>query len=167
MRATDESDASQPGVDRDPSPGRPANPRADRWLSAILFVVFVVMTVTAWQYPAPAGTLPLLVGAVGSVLTAVLVARAFGSRHEDREAVPAGSQRGRIAMFLWFGAAILCVIVAGILAGAPLFVAAFLRLRERQPWSYAVLAAIPVPLVLYVVVERSFGLYLFRGLFWE
>lgn len=156
--------------DLQPAPGwtreTRSNRRVDRWLSLILFAVFAGMTAAAWNYPPVARTFPLLVGLAGSALSGVLV-----MRHVVRADTPGGDASGapvrpRLAVLLWFGTAIGLVVLGGILAGTPTFIVLFLTVRERQPFWRSTAAAISVPLVLYGVIERTLGLYLFRGVLW-
>jgi hypothetical protein len=74
------------------------------------------------------------------------------------------SQRDRLAMFGWVAAALGAMSVFGLVTGGALFVGAFLRVRERESWSFALLGAAGVVLVLHVILERVFGVPLYAGL---
>ena len=143
-----------------------SGPRTDAWLSALLLALFTAMTAAATRYPNPAGIFPLIVGAAGSVLAAVLLVRHVVAARATPQESAAVSLRPHLAMYLWMLAAIGLVAIGGILAGAAVFTTLFLRLRERRPLLSSVLAAVSLPLVLYVVIDRGFGLPLYQGL-WQ
>ena len=114
---------------------------------------------------APARQLPLLVGSVGTGLSAAIFVRQFRALGSVGVAL-SEAWRPRVAMVGWLAVAIVSIVLAGILAGSALFVAAFLLLRERQSWAFVAPATLALPLVLYTGIEWSFGLYLYRGVFW-
>jgi hypothetical protein len=133
-------------------------------LSAILLTVFAAMGLTARTYPNPAGTFPLIVGAIGSALAVIVLVRsaaALGATG-DRSAAP--SALPHAVMFGWILAAIGLIAAAGILLGAAAFTTVFLTVRERRPLKFALPSALSLPLVLHVVIERGFSLPLYGGL---
>jgi hypothetical protein len=66
-------------------------------------------------------------------------------------------------MFGWLAVLIAGAFIAGLAAGLPLFVLAFLRVRSRERWPVAVTLAAGVWLFLHIGLERLLRISLYRG----
>ena len=131
--------------------------RADGWLSAVFFVGFAAMTIVATTYPAIARAMPMLVGTLGMVLSAIQFVRTVSGRRDSAPRETTADSSGHFLMFAWLIAAVALVGLLGILAGGALFVVLFLRARLAEAWW----SAIPSGLVLSTValkLGRAVGL---------
>ena len=143
----------------------PSLQRADGALTLFLLAIFLVVSLTAYGYSAPARTVPLMVGIAGAVLCVVQ----FLQLARSRPGAPGGARADHIlprahrVMFAWFVLAVALVVVIGVLAATVVFVSAFLVLHERERLWRAVGSAVTGALVLYLVLERAFGLPLYGG----
>jgi len=140
-------------------------PRTDARIVTGLLLLFLVMTGMAYGYPPVTRSFPLLVGAVGSLLSAVECVRLW-QRARLAPHVAGESQRDRLAMFGWVAAALGAMSVFGLVTGGALFAGVFLRVRERESWLFSLLGATGVVVVLHVILERVFGVTLYSGLLW-
>jgi hypothetical protein len=62
---------------------------------------------------------------------------------------------GRAALFLgWFAAFLAAVALIGFIPAAPLFVVAYMRLENREPWQLVLAHAAVLTGFVYVVFER-------------
>jgi hypothetical protein len=166
MPAADLAARDAPGVDGRRDHEALSGPRVDAWLSGLLFLLFSTMTLAAFTYPNPAGTFPVIVGIAGSLLTSVLLVRHVAAARVAVPETQRASPRPHVLMFCWILAAIGLVALAGILVGAAVFTTLFLRVRERRPLTAAVPAALSLPIVLYLVLDRGFQLPLYPGVIW-
>ena len=112
--------------------------------------------------------MPMLVGVLGSVLSAVqfaltLVRLRRSSTANHTSSIP----RDHVVMFAWFVAANVLVALFGILGGGTLFVAAFLHLRSGESLASSLLAGLTLSAVLHLLLERGLGVHLFAGLLWR
>jgi hypothetical protein len=139
-----------------------SQPRGDVVLSGVLFAVFAGVTLRATGYPAPARTLPILIGVAGCVLSAVELARSWRRSAPAAPAVPTPWWPD-VVMFAWFAGAVVLVAALGVLGGGGLFVGAFLAFHGRMQARHAVAAAVVMSLVLYLLLGRVLGLYLHPG----
>jgi hypothetical protein len=140
-------------------------PQTDAQIATGLLLLFLVMTGMAYSYPPVTRSFPLLVGTAGIVLSAAECLRLWRRVRESPRA--AGESQGdRLAMFGWVAVALGAMSVFGLVAGGSLFVAAFLKVRERESWFFSLLGASGVVLVLHVLLERLFGVTLYAGLLW-
>jgi hypothetical protein len=144
---------------------RPRRDRRDVRLALALFIVFLVMTVTATSYPGAARMFPVMVGCTGLLLSGALAVKHLS--HQTSGRAQSESIRARVVMFGWFTFAVALIAVWGIVIGSLVFLLAFLRVRERESVAYAVAIAGGVPLVLHLVLERGLGLVLYPGLLWR
>ena len=140
-------------------------PRTDARIATGLLLLFLVMTGMAYSYPPVTRSFPLLVGAGGILLSTVECVRLW-RRVRLSPPVAGESQRDRLVMFGWVAAALAAMSVFGLVIGGALFVAVFLKMRERESWVFSLLGAAGVVLVLHVVLERVFGVPLYSGLLW-
>jgi hypothetical protein len=143
------------------SPSKPT-PQTDARLATGLFVAFAIMTTIGATYPPVPRTFPVIVGAVGTCLSVIEAVRLW--RRARLTAPSAGeSQRQRLIVFGWVAAALASACVLGLVVGGAIFVAVFLRVREREPWRFCLLGAAAVVGVLHGLMEMLFGLPLYRG----
>ena len=138
-------------------------PRTDARIATGLLILFVVMTGMAYGFPPVTRSFPLLVGACGIVLSAVECVRLW-RRARSAPRIAGESQRDRLAMFGWVASALGIMSVAGFAIGGALFVGVFLKVRERESWTFSLLGSASVVLILHVIFERVFGLHLHPGL---
>jgi hypothetical protein len=141
--------------------------RGDLWLSAIFFAGFAAMTIVASTYPATARAMPMLVGALGMVLSAIQFVRTVRRRRESPARRETAASSGHFLMFTWLIVAVALVAVVGILAGGALFVVLFLRTRVGEAWSSAIPAGLALSAGLHLMLERGLGVHLFEGLIWR
>lgn len=145
-----------------PSERPPSLQRADAALTLLLLAVFLGVSLVAYGYPAPARTVPLMVGIVGAVLCVVQLARSRGAASTDTDVEPVLPRAHRL-MFAWFVLAVALVVVIGVLAGTVLFVSSFLAIHEREGMWRAIGSAVAGALAFYLVLERAFGVPLYGG----
>ncbi len=145
------------------NPSKPT-PQTDARLATGLLVIFVVMTAMASRYPPVTRSFPMLVGIGGILLSAAESIRLW-RRVRSSPPIVGESPRARLVMFGWVATALALMTVLGLVAGGALFVGGFLKVRERESWLFSLLGASGVVLVLYVLLERFFGLPLYAGLF--
>lgn len=138
-------------------------PQTDARIATGLLLLFLVMTGLAYSYPPVTRTFPLIVGTAGILLSAVECVRLW-RRARSSPAVAGESQRDRLAIFGWVAAALGGMSLLGFVIGGALFAGVFLKVRERESWFFALVGAGGVVLVLHVILERAFGLPLYRGL---
>jgi len=132
--------------------------------------IFAAMVTMAAGYPPTARFLPLVVGipALGLTLVQLGIELARARRGHATRAVPPAEDGARLrreaALFLWFGLLLGGVVLVGFAVAVPLFVAAFLRLREGESRTVAAGAAAAALAVLLGVFEYGLDLPLYRGL---
>jgi hypothetical protein len=141
--------------------------RADAWLSAIFFAGFAAMTIVATTYPAIARAMPMLVGTLGMVLSAIQFVRTVSGRRDAAPREKTARASAHLLMFGWLIAAVALVALLGILVGGALFVVLFLRARLREAWSSAIPSGLVLSAALHLMLERGLGVRLFEGLIWQ
>lgn len=136
----------------------------------VMLTVFAGMSVMATGYPAKARFLPLLVGIPGTVMC--LAQLLVDIRRTLQERAVAGAARTGDAvewrreakMLLWLGIFFAGIVAFGFLYAAPVIVAAYLKLAEKESWVTSLAAGLGAWLILYVVFVRLLELYVFEGL---
>lgn len=84
-----------------------------------------------------------------------------GAGRRRREAADGASRRSERQALIWLAIAIVSVLTLGMLAGLPLFLLLYLRLRARERWALAIGLAGGLLLVMYAGLDRllRIGLY--------
>lgn len=134
--------------------------------------------VIAWSVPLGpvARRMPLVVAIATWLLLVVELAReirlarqgrgssAFADASGDAEALPIprrpSSER---AMFGWIGILLALMVVAGMAAGVPLFLLAYMRVHFRESWRAALLLSGAVAVLLSAGLQYLLGLPLHAG----
>jgi len=134
-------------------------------LSLIMLAIFAGMSIIGMGYPEKARMLPLLVGIPGTVMALAQLIRDI--RFPEVEALTEDSvatMRRETKMFLWLAIFFAAVMGFGFLYGAPVTVAAFLRIGQKESWAVALVGGVGVWVVLYGVFTKILELFLFDGL---
>lgn len=128
-----------------------------------MLAILATMTLLALGFPAKARLMPLTAGVPGSLLA--LAALVQESRQARREAAPdTRARRAERRMLAWLAVYFLGILACGFLYAAPVLVAAFLWLGQRERLAAAAIGAAGTWAVLYGVFERAFEIPLFDGL---
>lgn len=137
----------------------------------VMLVIFAGMSLIALQYPPKAQLLPLLVGVPATVMClAQLILDIRRSRQEARVAGAEDDEEAReerrreLSMFMWTGLFLAGILAFGFEFAAPLLVFAFLWIGQREWIVTAIIGAVSVWLIMYVVFNQLLGLPLFEGL---
>ena len=138
-------------------------------LFPLLFVAaFAYMLFESLAWPSAARIVPQIVGSLGLAFAAASLATA-ALRRGPEAALPAGhmdlaSNTGHLpartvlargaAFFAWFLAFMACTALIGLLPTVPLFVAAYMRLENRERWRLVLAHAGVFTAFIYVVFHR-------------
>lgn len=126
-----------------------------------MVAIFGVFTAMALTYSPDARLAPLIVGAIGLVLSlAQLVANVRSDRGQEKKL---SLGRDAAVLIAWFAGFTGATIVVGIVPTALMLVLAFLRFRERERWRTAATVAILFAVVVHVTFEMALGIPLFDG----
>ncbi len=135
--------------------------------TAAMLAIFAGMSAMALGYPEKARFLPLLISVPASLMCLAQLVFDIRQALRDRSAeVMAEATRERpreVKMFFWLAVFLVGIMSFGFLIAAPLLVAAFLRVGERELWLTAVLGGLGAWIILYVVFTRLLELFLFEG----
>jgi len=136
----------------------------------VMLAIFAGMSVMAIGYPAKARFLPLLVGIPGTVMCLAQLLMDLRQTLQERTGRaevetggPADLAR-EARMFLWLGIFFVGIMAFGFLYAAPVVVAAYLRIAERESWMTSILGGVGAWAILYVVFMQVLELFLFEGL---
>jgi hypothetical protein len=147
--------------------GRP-RPAPSQLFPLALVLVFGFMLMEARAWPTAARIVPQIVGSLGLAFAALSLANAALRREPDAAAaaghmdlasdtghLPGGTVLARAAAFFgWFIAFMASTALIGLLPTVPLFVAAYMRLENREPWRLVLALAGGFTLFIYVVFDR-------------
>jgi len=155
----------------------PWSPRQrDLAVSAGVLVFFVVVLVWTYRFPEARGReFPALVSmaaivlclidlvahtdtAIGQWLTAVL----SGSLRLLAGAMTFGVRREAVAI-LWIAAATALMVLAGFLAGIPVYVFCYMVLQARRPLRQGAIAALATTTAIWLAFELLLSYDLYRG----
>jgi len=155
----------------------PWSPRQrDLAVSTGVLVFFVVVLVWTYRFPEARGReFPALVSmaaivlclidlvahtdtAIGQWLTAVL----SGSLRLPAGAMTFGVRREAVAI-LWIAAATALMVLAGFLAGIPVYVFCYMVLHARRPLRQGAIAALATTTVIWLAFELLLRYDLYRG----
>ena len=84
-----------------------------------------------------------------------------GAGRRRREATVGASRRSERQAMIWLAIAIVSVLTLGMLAGLPLFLLLYLRLRARERWTLAIGLAGGLLLVMYAGLDRLLRIALY------
>lgn len=146
----------------------------------LMLTVFVTMVVVALGFPPDSRFAPLVIGIPGIVLTLGQLIADFldtrrsppGKRREpgltqakaQAGATPAGSVVKReLVMFAYVFGLVAGVVLFGFWIAIPVFILVFLRLHERESWSFTLLLTAAGTAVLYLVFDRMLSIILHDG----
>lgn len=140
--------------------------------AASMLGFFVAAVALGWRYPDTARLAPLLVGGLGILVTLGQIGmeliesrrRATADNRSPRVEDPAsGGSKGELTLFVAFLLLIAGVLCFGFWITSPLYIAGFLRLREKLGWFRCVLAGVISVAVIYLVFWRILNIELFPG----
>jgi hypothetical protein len=77
-----------------------------------------------------------------------------------------GARREAVAV-LWLGGATFLIVVAGLLAGIPVYVFCYMVLHAGRPVRQGVIAALATTGAIWLAFELLLGYQLYRGLLFE
>jgi hypothetical protein len=131
--------------------------------AGVMLALFVTAVAIALMYFAPgARTLPLVIGIPGILLSAIQLISEL--RNPSDKEFSAETRRKELIMVLWFFGFVVSVILFGFVIASPIMVAAYMLLATREKWLTAIIGAVLVWVIMYLVFERMLGLILFEGL---
>ena len=147
--------------------GRPRL-QAAQILPLILVLTFCYLLLEARSWPTAARIVPQIVGALGLAFAAASLANAalrrapLGEKQaghmdlaSDTRHLPARTVLLRAAAFFgWFIAFMASTALIGLLPTVPLFVGAYMRLENREPWTLVLAHAGGFTLFVYVVFDQ-------------
>lgn len=133
-----------------------------------LIAVFSYMLLEARPWSSAARIVPQIVGSLGLAFAALSLANALlrrapqvapASGHMDLVSdtghLPARTVLARAAAFFgWFLAFMASTALIGLLPTVPLFVVAYMRVENREPWGLVLAQASGFTLFIYVVFDR-------------
>lgn len=135
----------------------------------VMLLIFGGMSLIALDYPAKARLLPLLVGVPASLMC--LAQLVFDIRRERNERLAGADveearllRRKELGMFFWTGLFLVGILAFGFELAAPALVFAFMWIGQREWIVTALIGAVCVWLIMYVVFNQLLGLPLFEGL---
>jgi TctA family transporter len=140
--------------------------QAAQLLPLTLVAVFVYMLLETRAWPSAARIVPQIVGTLGLAFAAFSLANAALRRgaspvgtHMDLASdtgnLPIRTVLARAAAFFgWFVAFMACTALIGLLPTVPIFVVAYMRLENREPWRLVLAQAGGFTLFIYVVFHR-------------
>jgi TctA family transporter len=147
--------------------GRPRL-QASQLFPLLFLLLFLYMLLEARSWPTAARIVPQIVGGLGLAFAALTLANA-ALRRSPEGATAAGhmdlaSDTGHLptrtvlvraaAFFGWFIAFMASTALIGLLPTVPLFVAAYMRLENREPWTLVLAHAAGFTLFVYVVFDQ-------------
>ena len=164
-------------------PKRPGLLRTPAFLfNVALIAFFLVFLITALGYSRTVGIVPILVAALGLILSTVsLAGEAFpelGRRLEAgyfttmkapagrnaEETLPGGSVK-ELAIFLgWAFASFVVIFLFGFLIGTPVAVFVYAKWARKISWGKSFLMALGIYVFTHLVLAKAMGLILFRGI---
>lgn len=135
----------------------------------VMLLIFGGMSLIALQYPPKAQLMPLIVGVPATLMClAQLVLDVRRARHERLSSAEAeearATRRKEVGMFAWTALFLVGILAFGFEYAAPVVVFAFMWLGQRESLVTALIGAVSVWLIMYVVFNRLLGLPLFDGL---
>jgi hypothetical protein len=80
---------------------------------------------------------------------------------------PAEETRRERILLTYFTGLILGILFFGFLVAVPVFIATFLREREKASWRFAILSAVATDVLLYAIFLRGLGVDLHNGFITE
>lgn len=143
-------------------------------LLAALTIGFIVWS---YSYSPTSRMVPLVVGyATLALLVLDLLSRlenrvgaivriAAGADFSNLEMPSTPRPSAELVAALWMAAAVLGVLLLGLLPAVPLFVLLWMRLNGSRSWREAAIAATASGLFIYVVFELLLSYELYRGVF--
>jgi len=142
-------------------------------IGIMLFLLFVLgWSLFAMEY-FESKLLPLLIGSIVLVLSAVQLGIEIAARREpklieggdegDGADVPEEDARQYLIHGAWVGAFVLGIYVLGFTAAVSVFVLLYMK-RLGTKWRDAIIFAIIVPAFLYGLFELALDIELYRGL---
>ncbi len=133
----------------------------------VMLAVLGGMVFMAAGYPPEARFLPFVIGIPAVALTLIQfgvelrrAAAAAPARNADETG---GRLRREAGMFLYLVGLMAAILLFGFIIAPPLFVAVFLRLREKESWAVTLGGAAATLAMLYVMFETLLELSLYQG----
>jgi hypothetical protein len=140
----------------------------------VILVILGYMVIEARGWQPASRTVPMTVGTLGifftgfSLLSSLFLregeaATQSGSIHMDLASdtahLPVRTVLLRSAIFFgWLVALMVSMAVIGFMPSVPLFVIAFMRFENREPWKLVLPQAIGLTLFLYYVFDKALGI---------
>lgn len=130
-------------------------------VSGIMCVFFAGIVAIALGWSRGAGLAPLVVGISGLVLSLLQLSDDIRtSRH-----TPMWIPRAALVLIGWLAGFVLVTLAIGLLAGAFVSIAAFLRFHERDAYGFAFAIAAVYTGLAWLLFDRVLKLSLFHGIF--
>lgn len=147
--------------------------------SAVLILLTIGFIATSYQYRETSRELPLLVAwttlllltvefitqggsRLGSIFRMYLVGKASNLPGFDKR--PTASVSQELGAFAWVFAVLAAVTLFGFYITIPLYVASFLRIRAQTSFKTAIVCAVVLTGIIYLLFEVLMEYRLFHGL---
>jgi hypothetical protein len=131
-------------------------------VSGIMCVFFAGIVVMALSWSRGAGLAPLAVGSLGLVLSVLQLVDDMRRSRRTAIWIP----RAAAILVGWFAGFVLVTLAIGLLAGAFVSIAAFLRLHERDGYGFAFTVAAVYTATAWLLFGVVLELSLFPGFFY-
>ena len=146
--------------------------------AAVPLALAAVFLVWSYAYDGRAHTVPMLIGWCAVVLTILdIVAQTetavgkflnglLSGRPLDSSTSADGAETGAAPALVacaWIAGFVALVGVVGFIAAIPVYTLAFMRLQGRRPWRHAVITAILITAVTWIVFEQLLRYKVFEG----
>lgn len=129
-------------------------------VSGIMCLFFAGIVLFALGWSRGAGLAPMVVGIAGLVLSFLQLADDLHTMRRE----PTKTPRVAIILIGWLAGFVCVTLIFGLLAGAFLSIAAFLRGQERTTYGMAVSVAAIYTAMVWLLLEIVLELTLFPGL---
>jgi fatty acid desaturase len=139
-----------------------------------MLLVFSVMTIMAFDFPAKARLMPLMFGIPGTIFG--LLQLLMEIKHamaevpdESAEAVEKAKEekKNETQMFLWVFLYFIFILGFGFIYASPFLVFGFLFIAKKESLKTAIISSICTFIVIYGVFQTWFQIPLFEGLIIE
>ena len=130
--------------------------------TAALTVLVASAAASAMTLGPTARRMPLVVALPTLALLVFELSRHLRAPREECD--DPATRRVEAATFAWLAGLVAGVWLLGMLAGLPLFLVTYLRMRSREGWTVALGMALGVWVVLFVVLDYALGIQMHGGL---
>jgi len=137
----------------------------------IMLLVFSVMTIMAFDFPAKARLMPLMFGIPGTIFGLFQLLMEIKHAMTDvPEETPEALEKARlekkdeIQMFLWVFLFFIFITAFGFVYASPFLVFGFLYIAKSESLKIAIIGGVCTLIVIYGVFQTWFEIPLFQGL---